>query len=115
MIPVDFPGLTCYTTGVPETNSVPERTKQPATPEEIHSLFIDMLFSLEECERVLYHYGARKAVRQANATISRARTFLRFLNDGKVTLKEDTVEPVDLRSYEPVVTEHGIGIILKSQ
>jgi hypothetical protein len=106
---------------MPETNSVPERAKQPATPEEIHSLFIDMLFSLEECERVLYHYGARKAVRQANATISRARTALpaiaatRFLKDVKVTLKKDIVEPVDLRSYEPVATEHGIGIILKSQ
>jgi hypothetical protein len=55
---------------MPETNSVPERAKQPAT---------------------------------------------RFLKDVKVTLKEDTVEPVDLRSYEPVAAEHGIGIILKSQ
>lgn len=59
-----------HTTGMPETNSVPERTKQPAT---------------------------------------------RFLKDVKVTLKKDIVEPVDLRSYEPVATEHGIGIILKSQ
>lgn len=39
----------------------------------------------------------------------------RFLKDVRATLKEDTVEPVDLRSYEPVATEHGIGIILKSQ
>ena len=68
--PIDFPCLTCYTAGMPETNSVPERAKQPAT---------------------------------------------RFLKDVKVTLKEDTVEPVDLRSYEPVAAEHGIGIILKSQ
>jgi hypothetical protein len=100
---------------MPETNPVPERAKQPATPEETHSLFIDVLFSLEECERVLYHFGAKKAVRRSNATISWARSFLRFLNDGKVTLKEDTVEPVDLRSYKPIATEHGIGIILKSQ
>jgi len=98
-----------------ETNPVPENSKQPITPEDIHSLFIDMLFSLEECERVLYHYGARKAVRRANATISRAKTVLRFLKDVKVIFKEDTVEPVDLRSYEHVATEHGIGIILKPQ
>jgi hypothetical protein len=39
----------------------------------------------------------------------------RFLNDVKATHKEDTVEPVDLWSYEPVATEHGIGITLKAQ
>jgi hypothetical protein len=106
---------------MPETNPVPKSAKQPATPEDIHSLFIDMLFSLEECERVLYHYGARKAVRQANATIRRAKTAppaiaaTRFLNDVKVIPKEDSVEPVDTRDYEPVITEHGIGITLKPQ
>lgn len=104
-----------------ETNPVPKSAKQPATPEEIHSLFIDMLFSLQECERVLYHYGARKAVRQANATIRRAKTALPaiaaagFLNDVKVISKGDSVEPVDTRGYEPVITEHGIGIILRPQ
>jgi hypothetical protein len=52
---------------MPETNSEPERAKQPAT---------------------------------------------RFLKDVKVTLKKDIVEPVDLRSYEPIAADHDIGIIL---